>query len=144
MKAVIQRVLSASVEVDGETVGSIGRGLLVFVGFGHDDTRADIDPFLDRILRLRIFEDESGRMNWNVVETGGGLLLVSQFTLLADLSKGNRPSFGPAASFDVAGDLYGYMMERARGKHAPVASGRFGADMKVALINDGPVTFVLT
>ncbi|EHQ04694.1 D-tyrosyl-tRNA(Tyr) deacylase [Leptonema illini DSM 21528] len=143
MKAVVQRVLSASVQVDGETVGSIGRGLLVFVGFGHDDTEAGIDPFLDRLLKLRIFEDEAGRMNRSLADVAGGLLLVSQFTLLADLAKGNRPSFGPAASPEIARHLYERMLDRAAAKHGPVAAGRFGADMKVALINDGPVTFVL-
>lgn len=139
----MQRVLSASVQVDGETVGSIERGLLVFVGFGHDDTEAGIDPFLDRLLKLRIFEDEAGRMNRSVVDIAGGLLLVSQFTLLADLAKGNRPSFGPAAAPDIARHLYERLLDRAAAKHGPVAAGRFGADMKVALINDGPVTFVL-
>ena len=139
----MQRVLSASVQVDGETVGSIGLGLLVFVGFGHDDTEAGIDPFLDRLLKLRIFEDEAGRMNRSLADVAGGLLLVSQFTLLADLAKGNRPSFGPAASPDIARRLYERMLDRAAAKHAVVAAGRFGADMKVALVNDGPVTFVL-
>lgn len=139
----MQRVLSASVQVDGETVGSIEQGLLVFVGFGHDDTEAGIDPFLDRLLRLRIFEDETGRMNRSLTDIAGGLLIVSQFTLLADLAKGNRPSFGPAAPPDIARRLYERMVERAATKHAPVAAGRFGADMKVTLINDGPVTFVL-
>ncbi len=143
MKAVIQRVLSASVEVDGEITGAIDEGLLVLVGFGHDDTEADIDPFLRRLLKMRIFEDETGRMNRSLIDTGGGLLLVSQFTLLADLAKGNRPSFGPAAPPDRAEQLYSLMLQQARSLHPVVAAGRFGADMKVSLVNDGPVTFVL-
>lgn len=143
MKAVIQRVLSASVEVDGEITGAIDKGLLVLVGFGHDDTEGDIDPFLRRLLKMRIFEDETGRMNRSLIDTGGGLLLVSQFTLLADLAKGNRPSFGPAAPPERAEQLYSMMLQQARSLHPVVASGRFGADMKVSLVNDGPVTFVL-
>lgn len=143
MIALIQRVLKASVAVGGQVVGEIGPGVLALIAVERDDTEAQADRLLDRLLGYRIFADVEGRMNRSVVETGGGLLLVSQFTLAADTAKGTRPSFTPAAAPELGRRLFEYLVAQARRRYAPVASGRFGADMQVTLVNDGPVTFLL-
>lgn len=129
--------------VDGETVGEIKSGLLVLLGVERGDTEAQADRLLQRLLGYRVFADAEDKMNLSLVDTGGGLLLVPQFTLPADTRKGTRPSFTPAAPPDEGLRLFDYMLAQARASHGDVASGRFGADMKVGLINDGPVTFWL-
>lgn len=139
MKAVVQRVSRASVTVDGEVIGAIGPGLLVLLCAEQSDTEARADKLLAKLLKLRIFSDEAGKMNRSVQDVGGGLLLVSQFTLAADVSSGNRPSFTAAASPDEGRRLYDYVVDQARRLHPVVQTGRFAADMKVELINDGPV-----
>jgi D-tyrosyl-tRNA(Tyr) deacylase len=143
VKALLQRVSTARVEVAGETVGSIGQGLLVLVGVEPQDDQPAADKMLKRLLDYRVFNDPQGRMNLSLREIGGGLLLVSQFTLAADTHKGLRPGFSTAASPEHAAALYDFMLGRAVSLHQPVASGRFGADMQVHLVNDGPVTFLL-
>ncbi|MEN9705230.1 MAG: hypothetical protein RLZZ393_1109 [Pseudomonadota bacterium] len=143
MIALIQRVRSASVDVEGDRVGSIGPGLLALVGVAAGDGTADADRLLERILTYRVFPDEAGRMNRDLVGTGGGLLLVSQFTLAADTRKGTRPGFSTAAAPEQARVLFDHLLAAARTRHPVVASGRFGADMQVSLVNDGPVTFIL-
>lgn len=143
MKALLQRVSTARVEVSEETVGSIGRGLLVLVGVEPQDDQQAADKMLKRLLDYRVFNNPQGRMNLSLRDVGGGLLLVSQFTLAADTHKGRRPGFSTAASPEHAAALYDYMLGRAVSLHQPVASGRFGADMQVHLVNDGPVTFLL-
>ncbi len=143
MKALIQRVLEAQVRVDAETVGAIGAGLLVFLAVERHDQESQAERMLERLLGYRVFADENGRMNHSVTDTQGGLLVVSQFTLAADTRKGTRPSFTPAAEPDRGRALYEYFMQQAQERHAVVASGRYGADMQVALVNDGPVTFLL-
>ncbi len=143
MIGLLQRVREARVTVAGETVGAIGAGLLVLVGVERGDTEAQAQRLLERLLGYRVFEDADGRMNRSLRETGGGLLLVPQFTLAADTRKGTRPSFTPAADPDTGRRLFQHLLERARAAHAPVAAGRFGADMDVALVNHGPVTFWL-
>jgi D-tyrosyl-tRNA(Tyr) deacylase len=142
--SVIQRVSCAHVEVAGATIGEIGPGLLVLVCAEQGDSEAQADKLLAKILKLRIFSDEAGKMNRSVQDTGGGLLLVSQFTLAADTSGGNRPSFTNAAGPDEGRRLYEYFVERARASHPLVQTGEFAADMKVHLVNDGPVTIPLT
>jgi len=139
----LQRVSRARVEVSGETVGAIGRGLLVLVAVQPDDTQARADRLLERILGYRVFPDADDRMNLSLRDLGGGLLLVSQFTLAADTRKGTRASFTSAAAPELGQRLYDYLVERARAAHPEVAAGRFGADMQVSLTNDGPVTFWL-
>jgi D-tyrosyl-tRNA(Tyr) deacylase len=139
----LQRVSEARVTVAGETVGEIGAGLAVLVGVERGDGEAQADRLLERLLGYRVFPDAEGRMNRSLRDTGGGLLLVPQFTLAADTAKGTRPSFGTAAPPEEGERLFGYLLARAREHHAPVASGRFGADMQVTLTNDGPVTFWL-
>jgi len=139
----LQRVSRARVEVSGETVGAIGRGLLVLVAVQPDDTQARADRLLERILAYRVFPDADDRMNLSLRDLGGGLLLVSQFTLAADTRKGTRASFTSAAAPELGQRLYDYLVERARAAHPEVAAGRFGADMQVSLTNDGPVTFWL-
>lgn len=141
--ALIQRVLEARVTVDDATVGEIGPGLLALVAVEREDTPAHVDRMLERLLGYRVFADEGGRMNSSLATHGGGLLLVSQFTLAADTRKGTRPSFTPAAPPAEAEQLFNQLVDRARSRHPVVATGRFGADMKVSLINDGPVTFQL-
>lgn len=141
MIGLLQRVTQARVEVAGETVGAIGRGLLVLVAVQPDDTQARADRLLERILGYRVFPDADDRMNLSLRDLGGGLLLVSQFTLAADTRKGMRASFTSAASPELGQRLYDYLIERARAAHPEVAAGRFGADMQVSLTNDGPVTF---
>ena len=143
MKALIQRVISARVEVNGKAVGAIERGLLVFLGVEKDDAAAQVVRMVERLLSYRIFPDADGRMNCSVVEAGGGLLVVSQFTLAADTKKGTRPSFSSAAAPDIAEQLYEKILATLRAKGVPVAAGKFGADMQVHLVNDGPVTFLL-
>lgn len=143
MKFLIQRVLEASVKVDGETVGSIGKGLLVFVGAGRDDDRAAADKYLKKLLGLRIFEDENGKTNLSLKDVNGELLFVSQFTLYANCKKGNRPSFIEAGDPDTANELYEYIIREAAKSVPVVQHGIFGADMKVHLINDGPFTIIL-
>ena len=143
MIALIQRVRSAAVDVAGERVGSIGPGILALIGVAAGDRHSDADRLLERILTYRIFPDEEGRMNRDLVATGGGLLLVSQFTLAADTRKGTRPGFSTAAPPDAARALFDHLLAAARARHPVVASGQFGADMQVSLVNDGPVTFIL-
>lgn len=143
MISVLQRVREARVEVDGQTVGAIGAGLLVLVCAERGDTEMEADKLLAKILKLRIFSDAAGKMNQSVQDTGGGLLLVSQFTLAADTTGGNRPSFTQAAAPDEGRRLYDYVVAQARKVHPKVATGQFAADMQVHLINDGPVTIPL-
>lgn len=143
MKALLQRAAEARVEVAGETVGAIGHGLLVLVGVEPTDTQAQADKLLHKLLHYRVFADSEGRMNRSLKDTGGGLLLVSQFTLAADTGSGMRPSFSSAAPPDLARALFDYLLERALALHGQVQSGRFGAHMQVHLVNDGPVTFLL-
>jgi len=143
MRMLLQRVNSASVAVAGESVGRIGRGLLVFLGLDRGDNRAVAERMLDKLLDYRVFADADGRMNLSVVEAGGGVLLVSQFTLSADTRKGLRPSFSSAMPPVEARALYDAILGSLRQRHAPVAAGQFGAEMQVKLVNDGPVTFLL-
>jgi len=139
----LQRVTQAGVVVDGETVGAIGRGLMVLVCAERGDTEREADALLKKLLGYRVFPDAAGKMNLSVADTGGGLLLVPQFTLAADTQSGTRPSFTPAAAPALANTLFEYFASQARALHADVATGRFGADMQVSLVNDGPVTFWL-
>jgi D-tyrosyl-tRNA(Tyr) deacylase len=143
VRALLQRVSEARVEVAGATVGEIGPGLLVFLGLDRGDDRDLAGRMLAKLLAYRVFPDAQGRMNRSVADTGGGILLISQFTLSADTRKGLRPSFSSALPPAEAEALYRWTLERLRALHAPVAAGRFGADMQVSLINDGPVTFML-
>ncbi|MBA1273795.1 D-aminoacyl-tRNA deacylase [Stutzerimonas azotifigens] len=143
MKGLLQRVRQARVEVAGEVVGSIDQGLLVLIGVERGDDAARADKLLHKLLNYRVFSDEAGKMNRSLKDVGGGLLLVSQFTLAADTRSGLRPSFSSAAPPDEGERLYDYLAERARASHPQVACGRFGADMQVHLVNDGPVTFLL-
>jgi D-tyrosyl-tRNA(Tyr) deacylase len=139
----LQRVTQAHVAVDGETVAEIGSGLLVLVGVQRDDNEARAHRLLERLLGYRVFPDATGRMNLSLTDTGGGLLLVPQFTLAAATRKGTRPSFTPAAAPEEGHRLFTHLVALAQAVHAPLASGRFGADMQVSLVNDGPVTFWL-
>ncbi len=143
MIGLLQRVSEARVDVDGATIGRIGPGLLVLVCAERGDTEAEADRLLAKLLKLRIFTDEAGKMNQSVQDVGGGLLLVSQFTLAADTRGGNRPSFTGAAAPDEGRRLYDYFVAQARAQHPVVETGRFAADMKVHLVNDGPVTIPL-
>lgn len=143
MRLLVQRVLSASVEVDNKEVAKIGKGLLVFVGVASEDTKQDVDKYLKKLIKLRIFEDENGKTNLSIDAVKGELLLVSQFTLMANLKDGNRPSFINAKQPDEANDLYEYMIEEAKKTGIKVEKGIFGADMKVKLVNDGPFTIVM-
>ncbi|MGQ2999494.1 D-aminoacyl-tRNA deacylase [Variovorax sp.] len=143
MKAVLQRVAQARVDIAGRTVGEIGAGLLVLLCAERGDTDAAADRMLAKMLKLRIFSDEAGKMNRSVQDIGGGLLVVSQFTLAADVNGGNRPSFTLAAPPDEGRRLYDYFVAQARAAHPVVATGEFGADMQVHLLNDGPVTIPL-
>ena len=143
MIALIQRVNQAHVEVAGETVGAIGRGLLALVAVQPDDGPAQIDRMIERLLGYRVFEDDAGKMNLSLRDVGGGLLLVSQFTLAADTKKGMRPSFTSAAPPEHGRRCFDALVLKARDMHPVVETGRFGAHMKVHLINDGPVTFWL-
>ncbi|TDG15611.1 D-tyrosyl-tRNA(Tyr) deacylase [Seongchinamella unica] len=143
MKALLQRVSEARVTVAGEPVGEIGTGLLVLLGLDRDDDEAAACRLLDKVLAYRVFADGAGRMNCSVADINGGVLLVSQFTLSADTRKGLRPSFSSALPPDQARALYDYTLEQLIRRHPTVAAGRFGADMQVSLVNDGPVTFML-
>ena len=140
MMSVIQRVKSARVEVDGQIIGQIEQGLLALVCAEKGDTEAEADKLLSKMLKLRIFSDDAGKMNKSVQDVGGGLLIVSQFTLAADTRGGNRPSFTAAAAPDEGRRLYNYFVEQARAAHPVVQTGEFAADMQVHLVNDGPVT----
>lgn len=144
MIAVLQRVTSASVQVDEQTVGAIGHGLMVLVAVQPEDDAGSAERMLDRLLRYRVFSDENGKMNLSLTQVQGGLLLVPQFTLAADTSSGNRPGFSTAASPDKGQTLFAHMVQYAQQHYANVETGIFGADMQVALVNDGPVTFTLT
>jgi len=143
MLALVQRVARAQVAIDGAVVGAIERGLLVFVCAEPADTDAQANKLVDKLLKLRIFSDEAGKMNLSVQDVRGGLLIVSQFTLAADTAGGNRPSFSAAAPPALGRMLYERVLQLARERHAPVATGEFGADMQVELVNDGPVTIPL-
>ena len=143
MIGLIQRVSCAGVSTGGRRLGEIGRGTLALIGIRPGDDRAAADRLLERLLSFRIFPDAEGRMNLSLQATGGGLLLVPQFTLAADTRKGTRAGFSTAAAPEVARELFGYLLERALRAHSPVAAGEFGADMQVELVNDGPVTFWL-
>ncbi|MEX1664475.1 D-aminoacyl-tRNA deacylase [Zhongshania arctica] len=143
MKALLQRVRSASVEIDGQCVGAIEQGLLIFLGLEKHDDEAAAEKLMARILAYRVFADGEGRMNKSLSDINGGVLLVSQFTLAADTKKGLRPGFSTAAEPARAEQLYEFALAHLRSVHAAVASGRFGGDMQVSLVNDGPVTFML-
>ena len=143
MRALIQRVKYAQVEVEGNVIGQIEQGLLVFVGLGKTDTLQTAEKMLKKILAYRLFSDDSERMNLNVQQVNGGLLLVSQFTLMAETRKGLRPDFGPAMPPDEARELFSQLVAHAKSVYPNVQTGAFGADMQVTLQNDGPVTFML-
>ncbi len=143
MKAVVQRVKRASVTVEGEVVGAIGKGLLVLLGVAETDTANDADKLAEKILNIRLMDDEQGRMNLSVMDVTAEMLVVSQFTLLADVRKGRRPSYIGAAPPDKANELYEYFVKKVRDSLEKVATGRFRAMMDVELVNDGPVTIIL-
>ena len=144
MKLVIQRVKNAKVDVEGKTVGQIEQGLLVLCGITHSDTTKEADYLARKLSNLRIFEDENEKMNLSVKDINGKLLIISQFTLYADtVSSGNRPSFTDAAKPDMANELYEYFLKKCAEEGVPVEHGIFGADMKVSLLNDGPVTIIM-
>lgn len=143
MRFVIQRVTSARVDIDGETVGSIGKGYMVLIGVGKDDTEETADKYLSKMLKLRIFEDENGKTNKSLADVNGELLLVSQFTLYADCRHGNRPGFTNAGAPEMAEKLYDCIVSEAKKTVPVVETGRFGADMQVSLVNDGPFTIIL-
>jgi len=143
MRAVVQRVKKSHVTVDDEIVGEIGRGLMVLFGVSGKDSRKDTDFLADKAVNLRIFEDDTGKMNRSLMDVGGQMLVVSQFTLYGDCRKGRRPSFVEAAPPDLANELYEYFVEQVRKKGINVETGRFRAMMDVSLINDGPVTLIL-
>ncbi|MDO5358613.1 MAG: D-aminoacyl-tRNA deacylase [Slackia faecicanis] len=140
MRALVQRVTRAQVDIDGETVSSIGKGFVVLLGVGHDDAEEQADKLWSKISKMRIFEDENGKTNIGLADIGGEVLVVSQFTLYADCKRGNRPSFTNAGAPDEANRLYEYFVELARKDVEHVGTGSFGADMKVELVNDGPFT----
>jgi len=143
MRAVVQRVTEARVEVAGKVVGEIGAGLLVLLGVARDDARDDADYLAEKINNLRVFDDDQGKMNRSLLETGGAMLAVSQFTLYGDVRRGRRPSYSDAAEPEKANELYQYFVERVRSFGVKVETGVFQAMMKVSLVNDGPVTILL-
>ena len=143
MRIVIQRVLNAKVEVEGEVKGAINKGFLLFLGVSEEDTEAIADKMIEKVSRLRIFEDENGKTNLDINQVEGEVLVISQFTLYADCKKGNRPSFVKAGAPDMAEKLYEYVLSRCKELFKETKSGVFGADMKVSLVNDGPFTIVL-
>ena len=143
MRAVVQRVNEASVSVAGQTVGSVGNGLLVYLGVMQDDTLLDVQYLADKLLQLRIFDDAQGKTNLAAADVQGEFLIVSQFTLYADCRKGNRPSFTDAGNPQLANELYEYIIDSVRAKGFHTEHGSFGADMKVSLLNDGPFTIML-
>lgn len=142
MKLVVQRVKRASVTVDNEVIGKIDKGYLVLLGVTHTDTKEVADYLVDKLLKLRVFDDENDKMNYDINKVNGELLIISQFTLYADTTGGNRPAFINAAKPDVAKPLYEYFCEQCKNKGVHVETGKFGADMKVELLNDGPVTII--
>ena len=143
MRAVVQRVTSARVRVDGAVIGEIGPGLLVLLGVTHEDAAVQADWLADKLVGLRIFNDADGKMNRSLADVGGGMLIVSQFTLYGDCSKGRRPSFITAAPPEIAIPLYEHFINAVKALGVPVATGRFGASMQVELVNDGPVTLIV-
>ena len=143
MRTVVQRVTHASVKVDGQTIGEIGKGFLILLGVAEEDDEAIADKMADKICRLRIFEDENGKTNLSLADVSGEILVVSQFTLYADCKKGNRPSFVKAGNPEKANRHYEYFMKRCQTHVQTVEHGQFGADMKVELLNDGPFTLML-
>ena len=143
MKVVVQRVKKAEVKVDGKIVGKIGKGFLVLLGITHSDTKENADFLVKKVCNLRVFEDENEKMNLSLKDVDGELLIVSQFTLYANCNDGNRPSFVDAAKPDIANDLYEYFCSKCNEKGFNVQKGIFGADMKVSLLNDGPVTIII-
>ena len=143
MRFVIQRVTEASVTIDGDISGKIGKGYLVLIGVADTDTKEIADKMIRKMIGLRIFEDEQGKTNLSLADVDGGLLLVSQFTLYANCKRGNRPSFIEAGKPDMANEMYGYIIEKCRESVDEVQTGEFGADMKVQLLNDGPFTILL-
>lgn len=143
MRAVVQRVTAARVEVEGNTVGEIGAGLLVLLGVARDDTKEDADLLAEKTITLRIFDDDEGKMNRSLVDTEGEMLVISQFTLYGDVRRGRRPSYSHAAEPEKANQLYEYFVERVRGLGVQVETGMFRAMMQVSLTNDGPVTILL-
>jgi D-tyrosyl-tRNA(Tyr) deacylase len=143
MKALLQRVSQARVDVAGETIGAIDQGLMVLIGIEPQDTPASADKMLHKLLNYRVFSDADAKMNLSLTDVNGGLLLVSQFTLAADTKSGMRPSFSKAAPPALGAELFGYLVTKARTSHPTVETGQFGADMQVHLVNDGPVTFLL-
>jgi D-tyrosyl-tRNA(Tyr) deacylase len=143
MKLVIQRVKQASVTVDGKCVGAINKGLLIFLGIGKEDSEVIVDKYADKVIKMRIFEDEEGKTNLALGDVQGEILVISQFTLYADCKKGNRPNFLQAADPEKANELYEHFKKVCRQRIGKVESGEFGADMQVALLNDGPFTIVL-
>ena len=143
MRFVIQRVTEASVTIDGEISGKIGKGYLVLIGVADTDTKEIADKMIRKMIGLRIFEDEQGKTNLSLADVVGGLLLVSQFTLYANCKRGNRPSFIEAGKPDMANEMYEYIIEKCRESVEEVQTGEFGADMKVQLLNDGPFTILL-
>ena len=143
MRFVIQNVTEGSVSIDGRINGSVGRGFVVLIGIAQTDTEEIADKMIDKMFRLRVFEDENGKTNLNLDQVEGGLLLVSQFTLYADVKSGNRPGFSRAGKPDMASKLYDHIVEQCRNRNGKVGTGVFGADMKVSLVNDGPFTIIL-
>ena len=143
MKVVVQRVKESSVTIDGEVKGQIGKGFMLLVGFSNDDNTSIIDKMIDKIIHLRVFEDEQGKMNLSLSDINGSILSISQFTLYADCRKGRRPGFTDAAKPDIAIPLYEDFIQKIKEAGIHIETGVFGADMKVALINDGPVTIIL-
>ena len=143
MRFVIQRVSQASVAVDGETVGKISKGFLVLIGISQTDTKQTADKMVKKMLGLRIFDDENGKTNLSLADVGGELLLISQFTLYANCNKGNRPTFNGAGNPTLANELYEYIIAECKKEIPVVETGRFGADMQVSLVNDGPFTIML-
>lgn len=143
MKFLIQRVTQAKVDIEGQTVGQIGKGYMVFIGVGEGDNREAADRLVRKMMNLRIFADENGKTNLSIKDVNGELLLVSQFTLYANCNKGNRPTFNGAGNPTLANELYEYIIAECRKEIANVQTGRFGADMQVSLVNDGPFTIML-
>lgn len=143
MRVVIQRVLEAKVTVEEKCIGAIGKGFLILLGVGNEDTKEIADKYIDKILKMRIFADENGKTNLALADVGGEVLVVSQFTLYADCRKGNRPDFINAAGASKAKELYEYVLDSIRARLGKVEAGEFGGDMKVSLVNDGPFTIVL-
>ena len=143
MRFTIQRVLESCVSVDGKVIGAIGKGYMVLIGVSQTDTKETADKMVKKLIGLRIFEDENGKTNLSLADVNGSLLLISQFTLYADLRRGNRPSFTNAGAPDKANELYEYIIQECRKQVEKVETGSFGADMKVSLINDGPFTILL-